>query len=103
MPRDTTVFTTPAVALPPWRKHGRPPTCPHLIPGISSPQKVAALAATLPMASRTLMAAAKGARNQNRYRYAVRLIWACHYSLPSRAGWLVIRHNPDDSDERYAL
>ncbi len=104
VPRDTAVFTAhAAVALPPRRKHGRPPTRLRLAPGAARPQEVPALAAALPPEDWRLMTAAAGAQGPRRYRYAVRRIWETRAGLPGRAGWLVIRRNLDGSDERYAL
>ncbi len=104
VPRDTAVFTAPtAVALPPRRKHGRPPTRLRLAPGATPPQTVAALAATSPPDAWTVLTAAAGAQGPRRYQYAIRRVWESRDGLPGRACWLLIRRNLDGSDERYAL
>jgi SRSO17 transposase len=104
VPRDTAVCTAPtAVALPPRRKHGRPPTRLRLAPGAAPPQPVAALAAALPAAAWTVVTAAAGAQGPRRDQYACQRIWESREGLPGRGGWLLIRRNVDGSDERYAL
>ena len=100
VPQDTRVWRVrPRAAVPPAKKHGRPPRRARVQPGEPAPTRVDLLAAQLPAAAWQAWTLKEGAKGPLVAELAFVRAVAVRDDLPGPAVWVVLRRRLDDPTE----